>query len=174
MSFQKVKVGINPPDDFYSIIEIPANAKPIKYEVNKEYDALLVDRFLSTAMSYPSNYGYIPQTLSEDGDPLDVFVIAPHAVAVGSVIRSRPVGVMYMEDEAGIDAKIIAVPHSKLTPLYNNVKDLNDLPQLQLEQMKHFFEHYKDLEEGKWMKFNGWGNVEEARTEILKSIQAYK
>jgi len=105
---------------------------------------------------------------------LDVFVIAPHAVAVGSIIRSRPVGVMYMEDEAGIDAKIIAVPHSKLTPLYNNIKDLNDLPQLQLEQMKHFFEHYKDLEQGKWMKFNGWGNIGEARTEILKSIQAYK
>uniref|UniRef100_A0AAR5QGB0 inorganic diphosphatase n=1 Tax=Dendroctonus ponderosae TaxID=77166 RepID=A0AAR5QGB0_DENPD len=122
MSFKNVKAGINPPDDFNSIIEIPANAKPIKYEVNKEYDALLVDRFLN------------------------VFVIAPHAVAVGSVIRSRPVGVMYMEDEAGIDAKIIAVPHSKLTPLYNNVKDMSDLPQLQLDQMKHFFEHYKDLE----------------------------
>ena len=174
MSFKNVKAGTNPPDDFNSIIEIPANAKPIKYEVNKEYDALLVDRFLSTAMSYPYNYGYIPQTLSEDGDPLDVFVIAPHAVAVGSVIRSRPVGVMYMEDEAGIDAKIIAVPHSKLTPLYNNVEDLSDLPQLQLDQMKHFFEHYKDLEKGKWMKFNGWGNVAEARQESLKSIQAYK
>lgn len=174
MSFKNVKVGINPPDDFYSIIEIPANANPIKYEVNKEYDALLVDRFLSTAMSYPSNYGYIPQTLSEDGDPLDVFVITPYAVVVGSVIRSRPIGVMYMEDEAGIDAKIIAVPHSKLTNLYNNVQKLEDISQLQLEQMKHFFEHYKDLEDGKWMKFTGWGCIDEARVEILKSIQAYK
>lgn len=174
MSFKKVIAGINPPDDLYSIIEIPANSKPVKYEVNKEYDELLVDRFLTTAMSYPSNYGYIPQTLSEDGDPLDIFVIAPHSVAVGSVIRSRPIGVMYMEDEAGIDAKIIAVPHLKLTPLYNDIKDIDDLPELQLNQMKHFFEHYKDLEKGKWMKFNGWGELEAARREILKSIQAYK
>lgn len=174
MSFKKVIAGINPPDDLYSIIEIPANSKPVKYEVNKEYDELLVDRFLTTAMSYPSNYGYIPQTLSEDGDPLDIFVIAPHSVAVGSVIRNRPIGVMYMEDEAGIDAKIIAVPHPKLTPLYNDIKEIDDLPELQLNQMKHFFEHYKDLEQGKWMKFNGWGELEAARREILKSIQAYK
>lgn len=124
-------------------------------------------------MFYPANYGYIPKTLSEDGDPLDVLVLSPYPVAIGSVIRSRPVGVMYMEDEHGIDAKIIAVPHSKLSKLYENISDIHDVDKLILDRIQHFFEHYKDLEEGKWVKLQGWGDVEKARNEILNSINAY-
>ncbi|WP_179943805.1 inorganic diphosphatase [Acinetobacter gerneri] len=173
MSYKDVPVGINPPDDFYSIIEIPQNIDPVKYEMNKEFNSIFIDRFLTTAMFYPANYGYIPRTLSEDGDPLDVLVISPYPVAIGAVIRSRPVGVMYMEDEHGIDAKIIAVPHTKLSKLYDHILDINDVDQLSLNRIHHFFEHYKDLEEGKWVKLKGWGNVEKAREEILSSIQAY-
>jgi inorganic pyrophosphatase len=125
-------------------------------------------------MFYPANYGYIPKTLSEDGDPLDVLVISPYPVAIGSVIRSRPVGVMYMEDEHGVDAKIIAVPHSKLSKLYDHILNIDDIDQLTLNRIQHFFEHYKDLEEGKWVKFNGWGNVEEARMEIIKAIKNHE
>ncbi|UOG18340.1 inorganic diphosphatase [Acinetobacter sp. PK01] len=173
MSYKDVPAGINPPDDFYSIIEIPQNIDPVKYEMNKEFDAVFIDRFLTTSMFYPANYGYIPKTLSEDGDPLDVLVISPYPVAIGSVIRSRPVGVMYMEDEHGIDAKIIAVPHSKLSKLYDHILNIDDIDQLTLNRIQHFFEHYKDLEEGKWVKLQGWGNVDKAREEILSSIQAY-
>ena len=173
MSYKDVPAGINPPDDFYSIIEIPQNIDPVKYEMNKEFDAVFIDRFLTTSMFYPANYGYIPKTLSEDGDPLDVLVISPYPVAIGSVIRSRPVGVMYMEDEHGIDAKIIAVPHSKLSKLYDHILNIDDIDQLTLNRIQHFFEHYKDLEEGKWVKLQGWGKVDKAREEILSSIQAY-
>lgn len=173
MSYKDVPAGINPPDDFYSIIEIPQNIDPVKYEMNKEFDAVFIDRFLTTSMFYPANYGYIPKTLSEDGDPLDVLVISPYPVAIGSVIRSRPVGVMFMEDEHGIDAKIIAVPHSKLSKLYDHILNIDDIDQLTLNRIQHFFEHYKDLEEGKWVKLQGWGNVDKAREEILSSIQAY-
>ncbi|MFH4319834.1 inorganic diphosphatase [Acinetobacter baumannii] len=173
MSYKDVPAGINPPDDFYSIIEIPQNIDPVKYEMNKEFDAVFIDRFLTTSMFYPANYGYIPKTLSEDGDPLDVLVISPYPVAIGSVIRSRPVGVMYMEDEHGVDAKIIAVPHSKLSKLYDHILNIDDIDQLTLNRIQHFFEHYKDLEEGKWVKLQGWGNVDKAREEILSSIQAY-
>ncbi|HFX6426877.1 TPA: inorganic diphosphatase [Acinetobacter baumannii] len=174
MSYKDVPAGINPPDDFYSIIEIPQNIDPVKYEMNKEFDAVFIDRFLTTSMFYPANYGYIPKTLSEDGDPLDVLVISPYPVAIGSVIRSRPVGVMYMEDEHGVDAKIIAVPHSKLSKLYDHILNIDDIDQLTLNRIQHFFEHYKDLEEGKWVKFNGWGNVEEARMEIIKAIKNHE
>ncbi|WP_213064350.1 inorganic diphosphatase [Acinetobacter proteolyticus] len=173
MSYKDVPAGINPPDDFYSIIEIPQNIDPVKYEMNKEFDAVFIDRFLTTSMFYPANYGYIPKTLSEDGDPLDVLVISPYPVAIGAVIRSRPVGVMYMEDEHGIDAKIIAVPHSKLSKLYDHILNIDDIDQLTLNRIQHFFEHYKDLEEGKWVKLQGWGNVDKAKEEILSSIQAY-
>lgn len=173
MSFKDVPAGIDLPNDFYSLIEIPQNIDPVKYEMNKEYDAIFIDRFLSTAMFYPANYGYIPQTLSEDGDPLDVLVICPYPVAIGSVIRSRPVGVMYMEDEHGIDAKIIAVPHQKLSQLYENVLDLKDIEQALLNRIQHFFEHYKDLESGKWVKFQGWGDIDQARAEILKCVGFY-
>lgn len=174
MSLNHVPAGINLPDDFYSIIEIPQNIDPIKYEMNKEYDAIFIDRFLSTAMFYPANYGYIPQTLSEDGDPLDVLVISPYPVVIGSVIRSRPIGVMYMEDEHGIDAKIIAVPHPKLSKLYDNVLNLEDIDKSTLNRIQHFFEHYKDLEEGKWVKVHGWGDLEKARAEILKCVGFYE
>jgi len=146
---------------------------PVKYEMNKEFDSIFIDRFLTTSMFYPANYGYIPKTLSEDGDPLDVLVISPYPVAIGAVIRSRPVGVMYMEDEHGIDAKIIAVPHSKLSKLYDHILNIDDIDQPTLNRIQHFFEHYKDLEEGKWVKLQGWGNVDKAREEILSSIQAY-
>ncbi|USP42210.1 inorganic diphosphatase [Acinetobacter sp. XS-4] len=173
MSFNNIPAGVNPPEDFYSIIEIPQNIDPVKYEMNKEFDAIFIDRFLTTSMFYPANYGYIPKTLSEDGDPLDVLVLSPYPVAIGSVIRSRPVGVMYMEDEHGIDAKIIAVPHSKLSKLYENILDIHDVDKLILDRIQHFFEHYKDLEEGKWVRLQGWGNVEKARNEILNSINAY-
>ncbi|MBP1488336.1 MULTISPECIES: inorganic diphosphatase [Acinetobacter calcoaceticus/baumannii complex] len=173
MSFKDIPVGVNPPDDFYSIIEIPQNIDPVKYEMNKEFDTVFIDRFLTTSMFYPANYGYIPHTLSEDGDPLDVLVISPYPVAIGSVIRSRPVGVMYMEDEHGIDAKIIAVPHEKLSKLYDHILDINDVDQLTLNRIQHFFEHYKDLEEGKWVKLQGWGDVDKARQEIISSIQSY-
>lgn len=173
MSFNNIPAGVNPPEDFYSIIEIPQNIDPVKYEMNKEFDAIFIDRFLTTSMFYPANYGYIPKTLSEDGDPLDVLVLSPYPVAIGSVIRSRPVGVMYMEDEHGIDAKIIAVPHSKLSKLYENISDIHDVEKLILDRIQHFFEHYKDLEEGKWVKLQGWGDVEKARNEILNSINAY-
>lgn len=174
MSFKDIPAGINAPDDFYSIIEIPQNIDPVKYEMNKEFDSIFIDRFLTTSMFYPANYGYIPKTLSEDGDPLDVLVISPYPVAIGSVIRSRPVGVMYMEDEHGIDAKIIAVPHPKLSKLYDDILDIKDIDQLVLDSIQHFFEHYKDLEEGKWVKLQGWGNIDKARAEIMQSIKAYK
>lgn len=173
MSFNDIPAGVNPPEDFYSIIEIPQNIDPVKYEMNKEFDAIFIDRFLTTSMFYPANYGYIPKTLSEDGDPLDVLVLSPYPVAIGSVIRSRPVGVMYMEDEHRIDAKIIAVLHSKLSKLYENISDIHDVDKLILDRIQHFFEHYKDLEEGKWVKLQGWGDVEKARNEILNSINAY-
>ncbi len=164
---------MNPPEDFYNIIEIPQNIDPVKYEMNKEFDAIFIDRFLTTSMFYPANYGYIPKTLSEDGDPLDVLVLSPYPVVIGSVIRSRPVGVMYMEDEHGIDAKIIAVPHSKLSKINENILDIHDVDKLILDRIQHFFEHYKDLEEGKWVKLQGWGDVEKARNEIFNSINAY-
>ncbi|MDC4501258.1 inorganic diphosphatase [Acinetobacter baumannii] len=159
MSFNNIPAGVNPPEDFYNIIEIPQNIDPVKYEMNKEFDAIFIDRFLTTSMFYPANYGYIPKTLSEDGDPLDVLVLSPYPVVIGSVIRSRPVGVMYMEDEHGIDAKIIAVPHSKLSKIIENILDIHDVDKLILDRIQHFFEHYKDLEEGKWVKLQGWGGM---------------
>ena len=137
-------------------------------------DCLLVDRFMATPMFYPANYGYIPNTLADDGDPLDVLVITPYPVQPGSVIRARAVGVLNMEDEAGGDAKLVAVPHEKLTQLYNDVKDINDVPQLLRDQIAHFFENYKDLEKGKWVKVQGWGDAEEAKGMIVKAAEAVK
>lgn len=174
MSYAKIPAGKDLPNDIYVVIEIPANHSPIKYEIDKDADALFVDRFVGTAMFYPANYGYIPNTLSEDGDPLDVLVVTPYPVAPGSVVRSRPVGMLMMEDESGIDAKLIAVPHDKLTPLYKSVQEATDLPALLLKQIEHFFEHYKDLEPGKWVKITGWKDAAAARAEILKSIEAAK
>ncbi|KAF7276662.1 hypothetical protein GWI33_009945 [Rhynchophorus ferrugineus] len=174
MSYNNIPAGKDAPNDIYVIIEIPANAAPIKYEIDKDSDALFVDRFLGTAMFYPANYGYVPNTLSEDGDPLDVLVVTPYPVAAGSVIRCRPVGKLNMEDDGGIDAKLIAVPHEKLSPLYKDVQEYTDLPQLLISQIVNFFTHYKDLEPGKWVKISGWENADVAKAEVLKAIDAAK
>ncbi|MDR9467115.1 inorganic diphosphatase [Marinospirillum sp.] len=174
MSYNKIPAGKSLPDDINVVIEIPANHAPVKYEIDKDMDALVVDRFMATPMFYPANYGFIPQTLSDDGDPLDVLVITPHPVEPGSVIRCRPVGVLNMTDESGQDAKLIAVPHAKLSTVYNDVQDINDVPELLRKQIAHFFENYKDLEEGKWVKVEAWGSADEARDEIKKSAAAYK
>lgn len=173
MDFDKVPSGKSLPDDIYVVIEIPAQSAPIKYEIDKDSHAVFVDRFMATPMFYPANYGYIPQTLSEDGDPLDVLVVAPYPLVPGSVIRCRPVGVLNMSDESGQDAKLLAVPHDKLTVLYKDVKEATDLPELLIKQIEHFFENYKDLEPGKWVKVDGWASAEAARAEIMKSAEAY-
>lgn len=174
MSLNNVPAGKELPDDFNVIIEIPAHSDPVKYEVDKESGALVVDRFMATPMFYPCNYGYIPGTLSEDGDPIDVLVPTPHAIQGGSVIRCRPIAVLDMEDESGRDYKVLAVPHSKLTSHYDNVKESGDLPELLLQQIQHFFENYKDLEKGKWVKIVGWQDREAARAAISKSAEAAK
>ncbi len=174
MNFDNVPAGRNIPDDIYVVIEIPANSDPIKYEIDKDSHALFVDRFMATPMFYPANYGYIPNTLGEDCDPLDVLVVTPYPLQPGCVIRARPVGVLHMSDESGQDAKLLAVPHDKLTPLYSQVKEAQDLPTLLIKQIEHFFENYKDLEHGKWVKIDGWGDVEEARNEIRKAVDAYR
>lgn len=174
MSFFNLSPGDNIPNEINVVIEIPAHNDPIKYEVDKETGAVFVDRFMAASMHYPCNYGYVPQTLSEDGDPVDVLVPTPFPLIPGSVIRCRPVGVLNMTDEAGRDAKILAVPGDKLTSLYRTVEAPSDLPQLLLDQIAHFFDHYKDLERGKWVKIEGWGRAEEARQEVLSSIERYK
>ena len=173
MALKEVHAGKNLPDEVNVIIEIPAHADPIKYEVDKDSGAIFVDRFMGTAMHYPCNYGYIPHTISEDGDPADVLVVTPFPLQAGVVIRCRAVGVLKMEDEAGGDAKLIAVPVAKLTPLYNKVKTHEDLPDILLHQIQHFFEHYKDLEPGKWVKILGWEGPEAAHKEILDGVANY-
>jgi inorganic pyrophosphatase len=156
------------------IIEIPMNAAPIKYEVDKETGAMFVDRFMSTAMFYPCNYGYVPHTLSDDGDPVDVLVISPVPLITGVVVRCRPVGMLKMQDEAGGDTKVLAVPIDKLCGLYRDVETPRDLPEVVLAQIAHFFEHYKDLERGKWVKLDGWVGPEEAKAEILDGVKRFK
>jgi inorganic pyrophosphatase len=174
MSLNRVSSGRNLPDDFNVIIEIPAHGEPIKYEVDKESGAMFVDRFMSTAMHYPCNYGYIPHTLSEDGDPVDVLVVTPIPLITGVVVRCRPVGMLKMTDEAGVDAKLLAVPVEKLCGLYNNVQKPEDLQPLLLAQIAHFFEHYKDLEKNKWVKVEGWAGMDDARVEILAGVERYR
>lgn len=174
MSLHKVSPGRDVPNDVNVIIEIPSHSDPVKYEVDKDSGAMFVDRFMSTAMFYPCNYGYIPQTLSEDGDPVDVLVVTPIPLISGSVIRCRPLGMLKMSDEAGGDAKLIAVPIDKLTPLYKHCKTTEDLAPSLLAQITHFFEHYKDLEPGKWVKVEGWAGPDEAKTEIMTSAQRFK
>jgi inorganic pyrophosphatase len=169
-----VPSGKDLPDDFNVIIEISMHSEPIKYEVDKESGAIFVDRFMSTAMHYPCNYGYIPHTISGDGDPVDVLVVSQFALPPGVVVRCRPIGMLKMIDEAGEDAKLLAVPVSKLTTLYNNIKTLQDLPQSLLNQIAHFFEHYKDLEPGKFVKVEGWVGLEEARGEIMSGVATYQ
>ena len=174
MSLDRVEAGRDLENDFNVIIEIPMHADPIKYEVDKETGALFVDRFVSTAMHYPCNYGYIPKTLSGDGDPVDVLVVTPFALMPGVVVRCRPIGLLKMTDEAGEDTKLLAVPIDKLTPLYRHVETFRDLPELVTTQISHFFAHYKDLEPGKWVKVEGWGGPEEARREIAAGVKNYK
>ena len=173
MNLDRVDSGRNPPEEFNVIIEIPMNADPVKYEVNKETGALFVDRFMLTAMHYPCNYGYIPHTIADDGDPVDVLVVTPFAVTTGAVIRCRPVGVLKMIDEAGGDAKLLAVPIDKILPIYRHWQRPADLQPERLLQIQHFFEHYKDLEPGKWVKVEGWGGPEEAMAEIVAGIERY-
>ena len=174
MSFDRVDTGRDLPNDFNVVIEIPMNAPPIKYELDKEKGAIFVDRFLSTAMHYPCNYGYVPHTLSGDGDPVDVLVICPLPIIPGAVVRCRPVGMLKMEDEAGPDTKVLAVPIDKLSAMYQAVQDIRDLPEIQLAQICHFFEHYKDLERGKWVRVLGWVGPDEARQELLNGVQMFK
>ena len=174
MSLNLVPAGKNLPEDFNVIIEIPMNGAPIKYEVDKDSGAIFVDRFMATAMHYPCNYGYIPSTLSEDGDPVDVLVVTPFPLIPGVVVRCRTVGMLRMSDESGVDAKLIAVPVDKLSKLYQNVKTLQDLPELLIAQIVHFFEHYKDLEPGKWVKVDEWADAAAAKAEIMAGVQRYQ
>jgi inorganic pyrophosphatase len=174
MSLDQVSAGRDLPNDFNVIIEIPMHGEPIKYEVDKETGAVFVDRFMSTAMHYPCNYGYIPHTLSDDGDPVDVLVLSPVATITGVVVRCRPIGMLKMRDEAGIDAKLLAVPVDKLSNMYRNIESPRDLPEILLSQISHFFEHYKDLEQGKWVKVESWLGPEEAKAEIMSSVERYK
>ncbi|HYF60313.1 MAG TPA: inorganic diphosphatase [Burkholderiaceae bacterium] len=174
MNLDRVDSGRDVPNEFNVIIEIPMNADPIKYEVDKATGALFVDRFMMTAMHYPCNYGYIPHTIADDGDPVDVLVITPYAITVGAVIRCRPIGVLKMQDEAGGDSKLIAVPIDKVLPIYRHWKKPEDLQPERLSQIQHFFEHYKDLEKGKWVKVLGWGGPEEAASEIVDGIARYE
>ena len=174
MQIEKLAIGSNPPEDVNVIIEVPIGGEPIKYEMDKASGALMVDRFLYTSMRYPGNYGFIPHTLSEDGDPCDVIVCNTRAIVPGAVISCRPVGVLMMEDEAGMDEKILAVPTAKLTRRYERVKNYTDLPDITVDQVKHFFEHYKDLEPGKWVKVVGFNDAEHAKSMIVESIARAK
>lgn len=174
MGLMRIKSGKNIPHEINVIIEIPMRGEPVKYEVDKESGALFVDRFMSTAMFYPTNYGYIPNTLSEDGDPVDVLVVTPVPLISGSVIPCRVVGMLRMTDESGIDAKLLAVPTTKLSKMYADVKTHEDLPIQLLSSIEHFFTHYKDLEEGKWVKVDGWEGIESAHAEIMASVKRYE
>lgn len=173
MSFHKISSGKDVPNDINVIIEIPTKGEPVKYEVDKESGTLMVDRFMATAMYYPANYGYVPNTLSEDGDPVDVLVTTPVPLVSGSVISCRPVGVLMMTDESGPDAKIIAVPSDKLSRSYRHIKSYDQLPLNLIESIEHFFKHYKDLDDGKWVSIDGWRDADSAREEIMASIKRF-
>ena len=174
MRIDAIAIGNNPPHDVNVIVEVPIGGEPIKYEMDKAPGTLVVDRFLHTPMRYPGNYGFVPHTLSEDGDPIDVLIANTRPIVPGAVINVRPVGVLKMQDEAGGDEKVLAVPVPKLTKRYENVKEYTDLPVITLQQVQHFFEHYKDLEPGKWVKVLGWGDAAEARKLITEAIERAK
>lgn len=174
MRLDEIDIGINPPGDVNVIIEVPIGGEPIKYEMDKKSGALFVDRFLYTAMRYPGNYGFIPHTLSEDGDPCDVIIANTRAIVPGAVMNCRVVGVLLMEDEAGGDEKIVAVPSSRLTKRYDSVTNHTDLPDITLHQIEHFFAHYKDLEPDKWVKIIRWGDAAEAREIVQQAIERGK
>jgi inorganic pyrophosphatase len=174
MRIDAISIGKNPPEDINVIVEVPVGGDPIKYEMDKEAGTLVVDRFLYTPMTYPGNYGFVPHTLSEDGDPIDVLIASTRPLVPGCVISVRPIGVLMMEDNSGKDEKIIAVPSTKLTLRYEKVKEYTDLPEITIKQIQHFFEHYKDLEPGKWVKIYGWKGSKEAGELILEAIERAK
>jgi len=174
MRIDVISIGESPPEDVNVIIEVPVGGHPIKYELDKEAGTLIVDRFLYTAMSYPGNYGFVPHTLSEDGDPIDVLVCNTRQLVPACVINVRPIGVLIMEDNAGQDEKIIAVPSHALTKRYDDVLNATDLPEITLRQIEHFFEHYKDLEPGKWVKISGWQGADDAKRLIVEAIERAK
>jgi inorganic pyrophosphatase len=174
MRIAAISVGKNPPKEINVIVEVPVGGEPIKYEMDKEAGTLVVDRFLYTPMHYPGNYGFIPHTLSDDGDPIDVLIANQRGIIPGAVVACRPVGVLKMQDEAGGDEKVIAVPTTKLTRRYEKVHDYTDLPAITIEQIEHFFTHYKDLEKGKWVKVVGWGDHKEAERLIMEAWERAK
>lgn len=174
MNIDKIAIGVDAPNDVNVIIEVPMGSEPIKYELDKDSGAVFVDRFLHTAMTYPCNYGFIPHTLSEDGDPTDVLVVGRRPLMPGCVVGARPVGVLLMEDDKGPDEKILAVPSHRLHPFFDNVEEYTDLPEILLEQIKHFFEHYKDLEKGKFVKVTGWADKAKAQELIHAAIARAK
>ncbi|MBV8047461.1 MAG: inorganic diphosphatase [Paludibacterium sp.] len=174
MDLKHIPAGKDMTNDFNVVIEISANGAPIKYELDKDSGAIFVDRFMGTSMFYPANYGFVPNTLSGDGDPVDVLVVTPFPLPPGVVVRCRALGLIKMEDESGIDAKVVAVPVEKLCPMYKSVQKLEDLPELLRNQMVHFFEHYKDLEKGKWVKVQGWGTLADATAELNNGVANYK
>ncbi len=174
MNLDRVTSGRDVPNEINVIVEIPAQSDPVKYELDKMTGAMFVDRFMSSSMHYPCNYGYVPHTLSRDGDPVDVLVLTPYPLISGSVIQCRPVGVLKMTDESGDDAKVLAVPLDKLCKSYRKVESFRDLQEDLLNRIAHFFEHYKDLDEGKWVRVDGWGGVDQAKQEILDSVQMFK
>lgn len=173
MSFEKLTPGKNAPETFNVVIEIAANSDPVKYEVDKETGCVFVDRFMGTAMHYPVNYGYVPQTLAGDGDPVDVLVMTPFPLPSGVVVPCRAIGILHMEDEGGVDGKVLAVPTKKILPAYEKIESLADVHELTLNQIAHFFEHYKDLEKGKWVKLDGWGGAAEAKKILVEAHQRY-
>jgi inorganic pyrophosphatase len=174
MDINKIPPGRDAPHEINVLIEVPLRSDPIKYEFDKESGAIFVDRYLYTAMFYPCNYGFVPNTLSEDGDPVDVMVIGRMPVVPGAILRSRPIGVLKMEDEAGHDEKILAVPIDKITMINRHVRNYTDLPEIDIARIQHFFEHYKDLEPNKWVKVLGWGDAEEAKSTIVSAIERYR
>jgi len=174
MRIDAIKIGENPPDDINVIVEVPIGGEPVKYEMDKESGAMIVDRMLYTAMRYPGNYGFVPHTLSDDGDPLDVLIANQRSIIPGAVINCKPIGVLFMNDEAGGDEKLIAVPSSKVSALFEKTNDIDDLADILKQQIAHFFERYKDLEKGKWVKLDRWGNADEARDLIVRSIESAK
>ena len=174
MDLSKIAIGKNPPSDVNVVIEIPMGGDPIKYEIDKESGALFLDRIMHSGMRYPCNYGFVPHTLSEDGDPVDVLVVAPYQFHPTSVVRCRPIGVLVTEDEKGGDEKVLVVPHEKVYPHYAHIKNYTDLPEIVCQEIKHFYEHYKDLEKGKWVKVKEWGDAAAAEKVIADSIARYK
>ena len=174
MRLDAISIGNDPPDEVNVIVEVPVGGEPIKYEMDKNAGTMVVDRFLYTSMRYPGNYGFIPHTLSGDGDPIDVLIANQRAIIPGAIVAVRPLGVLLMQDESGIDEKILAVPVSRLTRRYDGVKDYTQLPEITIKQIEHFFAHYKDLEDSKWVKVLGWGDADEAKGLILAGIEKAK